>query len=97
MGKGLCNPRRTCFTDYTHTFSRVSETPIHPYRTTGEFPSMTMEERMHVTDLAREHWPGVIINNVSATAVLDARRLLEHSCQTSPNSKVSGSACRSAV
>lgn len=59
-----------------------------PHRTTGEFPSMTLEERMHVTELARAHWPGVIINNVSSTAVLDARRLLEHSCQSFPTAQV---------
>lgn len=39
---------------------------------------MTLEERMHATELARAHWQGAIINNVSATAVLDAHRLLAH-------------------
>ena len=40
---------------------------------------MTLEERMHVTELARAHWQGTIINNVSATAALDAIKLLGHS------------------
>jgi hypothetical protein len=34
----------------------------------------------------------VIINNVSANAVLDARRLLEHSCQSFPTAQVGGKA-----
>ncbi|EIE24797.1 aldolase [Coccomyxa subellipsoidea C-169] len=49
--------------------------------TTGEFTSMTMEERMHITELARAHWPGIMVNNVSAASYQDALALLEHSQQ----------------
>ena len=40
---------------------------------------MSMAERMHVTELAREHFPGIIINNVSAASFLDALQYLQHS------------------
>ncbi len=42
---------------------------------------MTMEERMHITELARAHWPGIMVNNVSAASYQDALALLEHSQQ----------------
>ena len=42
---------------------------------------MSMEERMRVTELARAHWPGIIVNNVSAAAYQDAQALLHHSQQ----------------
>lgn len=47
---------------------------------------------MHATEVARAHWPGTIINNVSATAVLDAQRLLAHSLQPVPTAQVSSAA-----
>lgn len=40
---------------------------------------MEMDERMRVTELVRANWPGVILNNVSATSCQDAQKLLEHS------------------
>ena len=40
---------------------------------------MSMAERMHVTELAREHFPGIIINNVSSASFVDALRYLHHS------------------
>ena len=49
---------------------------------------MTLEERMHVTELARAHWQGTIINNVSTTAVLDAMKLLAHSREPVATSQV---------
>lgn len=48
-------------------------------RTTGEFTSMTMEERMRVTELTRANWPGIMLNNVSAASYHDAQTLLAHS------------------
>ena len=50
---------------------------------------MTLEERMHVTELARAHWRGAIVNNVSTTAVLDAHRLLAHSREPVATAQVS--------
>jgi len=40
---------------------------------------MSMVERMHVTELCREHWPGTIINNVSSSSHVDALQYLHHS------------------
>lgn len=34
---------------------------------------------MHVTELSREHWPGTIINNVSASSHVEALQYLQHS------------------
>ena len=48
-------------------------------RTTAEFASMTMAERMEVTELAREYWPGTIVNNISAASHVDALQYLHHS------------------
>ena len=42
---------------------------------------MSMEERMHVTELCRKHWPGVIVNNVSSTSYADVRMYVNHSQQ----------------
>lgn len=42
---------------------------------------MSLEERMDVTELAREHWPGVMMNNVSTASHVDTIRLLQHSQQ----------------
>ena len=42
---------------------------------------MTMEERMHVTELCREHWPGTIVNNVSSASHADVHKYVDHSQQ----------------
>jgi dihydrodipicolinate synthase/N-acetylneuraminate lyase len=44
--------------------------------TTGEFPSLTLTERQKVAEFARGHYPGTIINNVSATCVKDVKKLI---------------------
>lgn len=44
--------------------------------TTGEFPSLTRNERQQVVEFVKQHFPGTIINNVSATCVDDVRELL---------------------
>jgi 4-hydroxy-tetrahydrodipicolinate synthase len=49
--------------------------------TTGEFPSMTLDERKHVAEVCRAHWPGTVLLGVSATAVPDALDLLDHAQQ----------------
>ena len=48
-------------------------------RTTAEFVSMSMAERMEVTELARKYWPGTIVNNISAASHVDALHYLRHS------------------
>jgi dihydrodipicolinate synthase/N-acetylneuraminate lyase len=44
--------------------------------TTGEFPSLTLNERQKVIEFVRENFQGTIINNVSATSVIDVRDLI---------------------
>ena len=48
-------------------------------RTTAEFASMSMAERLEVTELTRQYWPGTIINNISAASHVDALQYLRHS------------------
>ncbi len=48
-------------------------------RTTAEFASMSMAERLDVTELTRQYWPGTIINNISAASHVDALQYLRHS------------------
>ena len=42
---------------------------------------MSMEERMHVTELCRKHWPGILINNVSSASHVDVLKYDTHSQQ----------------
>lgn len=44
--------------------------------TTGEFPSLTLNERQKVVEFVRENFLGTIVNNVSATCVSDVRDLI---------------------
>ena len=44
--------------------------------TTGEFPSLTTNERQQVIEFVRENFDGTIVNNVSATCVRDVRNLI---------------------
>ena len=44
--------------------------------TTGEFPSMTINERQQVVECVRDNFEGTIINNVSATCISDVRNLI---------------------
>jgi len=44
--------------------------------TTGEFPSMTLNERQKIVEFVRQNFQGTIINNVSATCVSDVRDLI---------------------
>jgi len=44
--------------------------------TTGEFPSLTLNERQKVVEFVRKNFQGTIINNVSATCVSDVRDLI---------------------
>lgn len=48
--------------------------------TTGEFPSMTQNERITVMEFCRGHYPGKLIANVSANCFKDCRSLVEHAC-----------------
>jgi dihydrodipicolinate synthase/N-acetylneuraminate lyase len=44
--------------------------------TTGEFPSLSLNERQEVVEFVRENFQGSIINNVSATCISDVRKLI---------------------
>ena len=44
--------------------------------TTGEFPSLTLNERQKVVEFVRENFQGTVVNNVSATCVSDVRDLI---------------------
>jgi dihydrodipicolinate synthase/N-acetylneuraminate lyase len=44
--------------------------------TTGEFPSLTLNERQKVVEFVRENFQGTIVNNVSATCVSDVCDLI---------------------
>lgn len=44
--------------------------------TTGEFPSLTLNERQQLVEFVRDHFPGTIINNVSSTCIDDVRDLI---------------------
>lgn len=46
--------------------------------TTGEFPSLSIEERKHLLEQCRSLFPGEVLAHVSATAVADVRELLRH-------------------
>lgn len=68
---------------------RASDTTEPWFRSsTGEFPSMTLDEREEVAELARSAWPGRQIVNVSTCNISDTLRLLRHSQQTKQHLKV---------
>lgn len=46
--------------------------------TTGEFFSMTLQERRAVLEFCREHWSGQIIAHIGSAAIGDAIDLLDH-------------------
>lgn len=45
---------------------------------TGEFPSLTLQERMQLLEAARQGFPGRIVAHISTTCVSDSRELLGH-------------------
>jgi dihydrodipicolinate synthase/N-acetylneuraminate lyase len=44
--------------------------------TTGEFPSLTLDERQEIVEFVRRHFKGTLVNNVSSTCVEDVKKLL---------------------
>jgi dihydrodipicolinate synthase/N-acetylneuraminate lyase len=44
--------------------------------TTGEFPSLTLDERQEIVEFVRRHFEGTLVNNVSSTCVQDVKKLL---------------------
>lgn len=45
--------------------------------TTGEFPSLTLEERQEVIEFVKNNFHGTIINNVSSTCIGDVKNLVQ--------------------
>lgn len=60
---------------------------IHAFSSTGEFASMTIEERESAAEIARASWPGRQFVNVSSCNVEDSLRLLHHSQQVKDHLK----------
>lgn len=44
--------------------------------TTGEFPSLTLDERQEIVEFVRRHFEGTLVNNVSSTCVDDVKKLI---------------------
>ena len=58
-------------------------------RTTGEFAAMTLAERKVALEIARDSWPGIILNNISTCCLADCMQLLDHSIERVPTQEVS--------
>lgn len=66
----------------------TSKVITHFCRSTGEFPSMTLEEREQVAEVARSTWPGRQIVNISTCNIPNSLRLLKHAQQGRGSPKV---------
>jgi len=67
------------FERYLNTLQSWGVEAIVTNGSTGEFASLTLEERKQVLAFAREHFKGTLVNHISATAVEDVRGLAAHS------------------
>jgi len=47
--------------------------------TTGEFPSLTINERKGILEFCKKNFKGTIMNNISSCCIFDSLDLLEHS------------------
>lgn len=47
--------------------------------TTGEFSSLSLEERMALTEFCRSNFDGTVINNISSCSTRECKRLMSHS------------------
>lgn len=68
---------------YLEWLTRRGVSRIVACGTTGEFPSLTTDERKHVLEVTRASFPGQVIAHVSACAVFEVRDLLVHACKHS--------------
>lgn len=64
------------FEAYLHALASWGVKAAIANGTTGEFPSLTLEERQQVVDFARRHFEGILINNVSSTCLDDVKKLI---------------------
>lgn len=65
--------------DYLDWLSACGVETLIANGTTGEFCSMTLEERMSVLECCRQRFPGTIVNNVSACCLADVEQLIRSS------------------
>ncbi|MGJ0484749.1 MAG: dihydrodipicolinate synthase family protein [Methylomicrobium sp.] len=64
------------FEAYLHSLASWGVKSAIANGTTGEFPSLTLNERQQVVDFARRHFEGTLINNVSSTCIDDVKKLI---------------------
>lgn len=64
------------FEAYLHALASWGVKSVIANGTTGEFPSLTLEERQQVVDFTRRHFEGILINNVSSTCIDDVKKLI---------------------
>lgn len=64
------------FKRYLSSLSHWGVRTVITNGTTGEFASLTMNERQRIIEFVRENFSGTVINNVSATCVKDVRDLI---------------------
>jgi dihydrodipicolinate synthase/N-acetylneuraminate lyase len=65
--------------DYLRFLSRHGVQNIVVNGTTGEFASLTLQERMRLIERCRKGFDGTIVNHISSSSSRDCRMLLEHS------------------
>jgi len=66
--------------DYLRFLDRAGAPTLVVNGTTGEFPSMTLDERQAVLEFCHGHFPGSLIANVTGCCFKDCQSLLEHAC-----------------
>jgi dihydrodipicolinate synthase/N-acetylneuraminate lyase len=64
------------FASYLTALSSWGVKSVIANGTTGEFPSLTLDERQEIAEFVRRHFEGTLINNVSSTCVEDVKTLL---------------------
>lgn len=69
------------------TLIHITERSVSMARSTGEFASLTLDERESVAEIARSNWPGRQFINISSCNVQDSLRLLNHSQQVKDHLK----------
>jgi 4-hydroxy-tetrahydrodipicolinate synthase len=72
---------RSALKDHLEVLSAAGATSILANGTTGEFPSLTLAERMSVLECCRTHFRGEVFNNIGSCCIADSLDLLAHAHQ----------------
>jgi dihydrodipicolinate synthase/N-acetylneuraminate lyase len=64
------------FESYLNGLSSWGVKSVIANGTTGEFPSLTLDERQQVSTFVRRHFKGTLIDNVSSTCTDDVKQLI---------------------